>query len=137
MTGLALVLPQLTPEFGVSVAHIRYTTMITFIGLSLGSTFWGVASDIIGRKPAFNITLFLCGLFGTLVAFGPNWISTSVLFACMGLGVGGNLPVDGALFLEFLPFESNKLLTLLSVWWPVGQLIASLRMFHCTSSHCA
>ena len=100
--------------------------MITFIGLSIGSTFWGVASDIMGRKPAFNITLFLCGLFGTLVALGPNWITTSVLFACMGLGVGGNLPVDGALFLEFLPFESNKLLTLLSVWWPVGQLIASL-----------
>lgn len=43
--------------------------------------------------------------------------------ACMGLGVGGNLPVDGALFLEFLPFASGNLLTTLSVWWPVGQLI--------------
>ena len=42
----------------------------------------------------------------------------------MGLGVGGNLPVDGALFLEFLPFASGNLLTMLSVWWPVGQLIA-------------
>ncbi|WEW58959.1 hypothetical protein PRK78_004427 [Emydomyces testavorans] len=39
------------------------------------------------------------------------------------LGVGGNLPVDGALFLEFLPFASGNLLTMLSVWWPVGQLI--------------
>jgi MFS family permease len=51
---------------------------------------------------------------------------TALFFACMGTGVGGNLPVDGALFLEFLPFESNKLLTLLSVWWPIGQLLASL-----------
>jgi MFS family permease len=126
MTGLALVLPQLTPEFGISVTSVRYTTMFTFIGLSIGSTFWGVASDIWGRKPAFNITLFLCGLFGASVSLGPNWITTSALFACMGIGVGGNLPVDGALFLEFLPFESNKLLTLLSVWWPVGQLVASM-----------
>jgi Major Facilitator Superfamily len=127
MQGLALVLPQLSPEFGVSSSNVRYTTMITYIGLSFGSTFWGIASDIIGRRPAFNITLFLCGLFGTMIALGPTWITTSLLFACMGLGVGGNLPVDGALFLEFLPFESNKLLTLLSVWWPVGQLIASIR----------
>ena len=44
----------------------------------------------------------------------------------MGVGVGGNLPVDGALFLEFVPSASQGLLTLLSVWWPVGQLIGSL-----------
>jgi MFS family permease len=100
--------------------------MITYVGLSFGSTFWGIASDIIGRRPAFNATLLICGVFGAAVAAGPNWIVTSILFGCMGLGVGGNLPVDGALFLEFLPFASNKLLTLLSVWWPVGQLVASL-----------
>ena len=49
---------------------------------------------------------------------------TSALYACLGLGVGGNLPVDGALFLEFLPFASGNLLTMLSVWWPIGNLIA-------------
>jgi MFS family permease len=103
--------------------------MITYVGLSFGSTFWGIASDIIGRRPAFNATLFICGVFGAAVAAGPSWIITSLLFGCMGLGVGGNLPVDGALFLEFLPFASNKLLTLLSVWWPVGQLVASLSNF--------
>lgn len=45
------------------------------------------------------------------------------MFACLGLGVGGNLPVDGALFLEFLPFASGNLLTMLSIWWPVGTLV--------------
>jgi len=122
------VLPRLAVDFGVSENDVRYTTMVTFIGLSIGSTFWGIASDLIGRKPAFNMTLFLCGAFGFAAAFGPNWFGTCALFLCMGLGVGGNLPVDGALFLEFLPFESNNLLTLLSIWWPVGQLIASLSM---------
>ena len=121
-----MVLPRLAVDFGIDENNVRYTTMITFIGLSIGSTFWGVASDLIGRRPAFNMTLFLCGVFGFSVAFGPNWFGTCALCLCMGLAVGGNLPGDGALFLEFLPFESNYLLTLLSVWWPVGQLIASL-----------
>ena len=48
------------------------------------------------------------------------------LAASMGLGVGGNLPVDGALFLEYVPTASAGLLTLLSVWWPFGQLVGSL-----------
>jgi MFS family permease len=86
MQGLALVLPQLSPEFGVSTTRVRYTTMITYIGLAFGSTFWGLASDIIGRRLAFNVTLFLCGMFGASVSLGPSWIVTSILFACMGLG---------------------------------------------------
>jgi MFS family permease len=48
------------------------------------------------------------------------------MYAALGFGVGGNLPVDGALFLEFLPDASSSLLTLLSIWWPVGQLCSSL-----------
>ncbi|KAE9990372.1 hypothetical protein EG327_001510 [Venturia inaequalis] len=126
MQGLALVLPQLSAEFGVSSSKVKTTTLVTFIGLSIGSTFWGVASDIIGRRIAFNATLLICGVFGALVAAGPSWIVTALLFGCMGLGVGGNLPVDGALFLEFIPATSQNLLTLLSVWWPVGQLLASV-----------
>lgn len=126
MQGLALTLPQLSTEFGISASTVRYTTMFTFLGLSLGSTMWGIASDYIGRRPAFNATLFLCGLFGTAVAFGQSWGMTTLFYSLMGLGVGGNLPVDGALFLEFLPSADNKLLTLLSVWWPVGQLVAAI-----------
>lgn len=83
-------------------------------------------SDVIGRKLAFNSTLALAGVFGLAAGGAPNWIGVCALYACVGLGVGGNLPVDGALFLEFLPCKSGNLLTLLSVWWPVGQLISSL-----------
>lgn len=37
-----------------------------------------------------------------------------------------SLPVDGALFLEFIPGSHQWLLTLLSAWWSFGQLVASL-----------
>ena len=75
---------------------------------------------------AFNFTLCLAGIFGLGAGGGPNWVGTAALYACIGLGVGGNLPVDGALFLEFLPHASGNLLTLLSVFWPIGNLISSL-----------
>ncbi|KAI1338497.1 MFS general substrate transporter [Xylariaceae sp. FL0016] len=126
LQGVALTLTPLSLEFGVSSTEIRYTTLSLFTGLCIGASFWGLASDVIGRRLAFNMTLFLAGVFGLAAGGGPNWIGTCALYACIGLGVGGNLPVDGALFLEFLPFSSGNLLTLLSVFWPVGQLISSL-----------
>jgi MFS family permease len=83
-------------------------------------------SDVVGRRVAFNFTLCIAGIFGLAVGFGNSWIAVCSLYAALGFGVGGNLPVDGALFLEFLPMASGNLLTMLSVWWPVGQLAASL-----------
>jgi MFS family permease len=126
LQAVALTLPSLSAEFGVNSKKIRYTTMSLFIGLCIGASCWGIASDIIGRRLAFNFTLLIAGVFGLVAAGASNWIGVCALFACLGLGIGGNLPVDGALFLEFLPSKRRGLLTLLSVWWPVGQLIASL-----------
>ncbi|KAI1350654.1 sugar transporter [Xylaria sp. FL0043] len=126
MQGVSLTLPSLSGEFGVSEKQVRYTTSSLYIGLSIGSAVWGLGADIMGRRIAFNLTLLITSIFGTLTAFAPNWSTVCFLFALMGTGVGGNLPVDGALFLEFLPDSSSSLLTLLSVWWPVGQLVSSL-----------
>ncbi|KAJ5574294.1 uncharacterized protein N7459_008721 [Penicillium hispanicum] len=126
LQGVALTLTPLSYEFDVSESRVRFTTCALFLGLCIGASFWGVASDIIGRRLAFNTTLFMAGAFGLAAGGGPTWIGACALFSCLGLGVGGNLPVDGALFLEFLPFASGNMLTMLSVWWPVGQLIGSL-----------
>ena len=119
-------MPQLTPEFGVDENTVRYTTCATFVGLCLGASFWGISSDLVGRRLPFNFSLLICGVFGVAVGGATSWIGVCGLYAALGFGVGGNLPVDGALFLEFLPNASGNLLTLLSWWWPVGQLIASL-----------
>ncbi|KAF7595484.1 hypothetical protein BBP40_005820 [Aspergillus hancockii] len=126
LQGVALTLTQLSLEFGISESHVRFTTVALFVGLIIGATFWGLASDLIGRRPAFNMTLFLCGAFGLAAGGGPSWIGTCALFACLGLGVGGNLPVDAAIFLEFLPSASGNILSMLAVFWCIGTLIASL-----------
>ena len=125
LQGVALTLPSLSREFGVSSTHVRYTTLSLFTGLCCGAVFWGIASDIIGRRLAFNMTLLITGIFGLAVGGAHSWIAACGLYAALGAGVGGNLPVDGALFLEFLPFSSGNMLTMLSVFWPVGQLIGS------------
>ncbi|KAL8654756.1 MAG: hypothetical protein Q9226_003304 [Calogaya cf. arnoldii] len=96
LQGVALTLPALTQEFGPSETQVRYTTCALFIGLCLGASFWGIASDVIGRRLAFNMTLFLAGVFGLGVGGGNSWIGTCGLYASLGVGVGGNVRLSAA-----------------------------------------
>ncbi|OAA69624.1 sugar transporter [Cordyceps fumosorosea ARSEF 2679] len=130
LQGVSLTLPSLSAEFGVDEKTVRYTTSACFVGLSAGSFLWGIGSDFLGRRIAFNMTLLITSVFGVMAAYAQTWAGVCFFFAAFGFGVGGNLPVDGALFLEFLPDASSSLLTLLSVWWPIGQLVSSLAAWY-------
>ncbi|KAG6873000.1 hypothetical protein C0995_004132 [Termitomyces sp. Mi166 len=96
------------------------------IGLLVGAVFWGVGSDVWGRKISFNITLLLIAIFALAGGGSPNSVSLCSFSAVWSIGVGGNLPVDSAIFLEFVPASHQYLLTVLSIWWALGQLLASL-----------
>lgn len=96
------------------------------IGLLVGAVFWGLGCDIWGRRWSFNVTLFMAGIFGLASGGSPNFVALASLIAMVGVGVGGNLPVDSAVFLDFVPGSHQYLLTILSIWWCLGQLLSSL-----------
>ncbi|KAL9714526.1 hypothetical protein Ac2012v2_002840 [Leucoagaricus gongylophorus] len=124
LQGLAVVLPQVQQE--LLPARAEFATLALYVGLVLGATTWGSLADLIGRRLSFNITLFLAAVFGVAAGGAPNFVTFASLVACIGFGIGGNLPVDGALYLENIPQSHQWTLTLLSAWWAVGQLVASL-----------
>ncbi|ESK86569.1 sugar transporter [Moniliophthora roreri MCA 2997] len=124
LQGVAIILPQIQRE--LQPTRVEYTTLALYVGLILGATTWGILADLIGRRLSFNITLFIAGVFGVCAGAANNFTTLAALIACVGFGIGGNLPVDGAIFLESVPKSHQWLLTLLSAWWALGQLFASL-----------
>ncbi|KAG5650791.1 hypothetical protein H0H81_011042 [Sphagnurus paluster] len=124
LQGVAVVLGQVQQE--LLPVRVEFATLALYAGLILGAIFWGVMADLIGRKLSFNITLFLAGVFGIGAGGANNFVTFASLVACLGFGVGGNLPVDGALYLENVPKSHQWTLTLLSAWWAIGQLVASV-----------
>lgn len=81
---------------------------------------------LVGRKWAFNITLGLTACWGLISASAPNFAAIAIFDALWSFGVGGNLPVDSAIFLEFLPASHQYLLTILSIDWAIAQVIGTL-----------
>lgn len=122
VTGL--ILTPIANEFSPSQPPLL--TLAQNIGLLAGAVFWGFGCDIFGRKWGFNLTLGLTALWGLVAGGAPNFAAIGVFDALWSFGVGGNLPVDSAIFLEFLPGTHQYLLTVLSVDWAVAQVIANL-----------
>ncbi|KAI3406908.2 hypothetical protein KGF56_000200 [Candida oxycetoniae] len=124
----SLILPRLIEVDGVHYPPHRapYLTLAQNFGLLAGASFWSLSSDIIGRRWAFNLTFIITGVWAVVAGGSPNFDAIACFVAFWSFGVGGNLPVDSAIFLEALPGTYQWLLTVMSGWWALGQIIANL-----------
>ena len=120
----SLIFTPITNEFGPERPALL--TLAQNIGLLAGAMFWGFGCDVFGRRWAFNLTLGVTAVFGMIAASSPNFAAIGCFAALWSFGVGGNLPVDSAIFLEFLPGSHQYLLTILSIDWAFAQVVATL-----------
>ncbi|KAF9177669.1 hypothetical protein BGZ51_008469 [Haplosporangium sp. Z 767] len=123
---IALILPRVQAQFEIEDRHIGILSSSMFVGMMFGAMFWGMLADVYGRKQAFNFTLIVTTVFGIASSFAHTYWLLCLLILGLGFGVGGNMPVDGALFLEFTPKKNQYLLTFLSIFFSFGAVAASL-----------
>lgn len=124
MQAITIITPPVQREF--KVERIAFLTVAKYAGLVVGSSAWPMTADFIGRRLAFNITLMISSVAGLVGAGSPNFVAIATFCAFIGLGTGGNQPVDSAIFLEFIPATHQYLLMMQSAFWSVGQAIAAL-----------
>lgn len=72
-------------------------------GLTAGAFVWGFLVDIIGRQWAFNLTCLISASFGLGLGGCNTYPAFLVVTAFVGFGVGGNIPIDTTICLEFIP----------------------------------
>ncbi|KAJ2479025.1 hypothetical protein IWW56_003343 [Coemansia sp. RSA 2131] len=125
MQCTACILPRVQRHYGVSNAKIGLMSSSMFLGLMCGALVWGPVSDRFGRLIPYRWTLVVSATFGLLASACPSFALLCVCLFGLGSGVGGNMPVDGAIFLEFIPREKRHLLTMLSVFFSLGSVVTS------------
>jgi MFS family permease len=122
----SIIAGQAALEFKPSYAN--GLTIVAYVGMLVGALFWGIGADVIGRKTAFNFSLLICSVFAIVAGASPNW-EVLGLFVCLSsFGAGGNLVLDTAVFLEYLPSSRQWMLTLMAAWW--GELARRFYMVY-------
>lgn len=116
-----IIAGQAAFEFAPSYA--RSLTIALYTGMLVGALFWGSTADIIGRRFAFNVSLFVCSAFTIVAGASPSWNSLAFFVAFSAFGAGGNLILDTTILLEYIPHNKQWLVTWLAAWWGVGCMI--------------
>ncbi|KAF2428117.1 MFS general substrate transporter [Tothia fuscella] len=124
--AFGLVLSPIQQEFGFSNSQSGNISVAFSSGLTAGAFVWGFLVDIIGRQWAFNLTAFISSIFGLCLGIPNSYTPFLVLTAFVGFGVGGNIPIDTTICLEFIPQNRRFLLALLSIFQPVGVIMTSV-----------
>jgi len=124
--AFGLVLGPLGQEFGFGDDQSGNISVSFSAGLTAGAFVWGVLVDIIGRKWAFNLTCLCAAVFGMGLGGANSYNTFLVLTAFTGFGIGGNIPIDTTICLEFIPQNKRFMLALLSIFQPIGVVITSV-----------
>jgi MFS family permease len=124
--AFGLVLSPMQQELGFGTDQTGNLSTAFSAGLTAGAFVWGVLVDVIGRQWAFNLTVFIASAFGLCIGAPSSYNAILVLTAFTGFGVGGNIPIDTTITLEFTPQSKRYLLPLLSIFQPLGVVICSV-----------
>lgn len=104
---VGFIAPAVEKDMGLSSVEYGLLGSSSFIGMAAGAVFWGYVSDRFGRLISFSLTVWMTFVGGLLSAFSPNFLVLFFLRFLAAFGIGGMLPVDYTIFLEFLPTKKR------------------------------
>ncbi|KAK1231110.1 hypothetical protein PQX77_005780 [Marasmius sp. AFHP31] len=135
-----LILVPLLSEFDFDAPFL---SLARAVGEATGAMFWSFGCDYWGRRWSFILTLLISGAFGVAAGGSNTFVLLASLLGLTTFGCAGNSATDGTILLEFLPSTHQYLLYLLSTWWSIGDLSATLiawpliANFSCSTSGCS
>jgi len=91
-----------------------------------GSLFWGSLANRRGRYYAYRRCVIFGMAFCLVLAFSFNYIFMLIILLFVGFGIGGELALSGTYFTEFCPPKSRWVLSILSMFMPMGGTFMSL-----------
>ncbi|PEA56596.1 MFS transporter [Bacillus pseudomycoides] len=124
---LSFIIAALQKEWQLSAQQMGWIGSINSIGMAVGALVFGILADKIGRKSVFIITLLLFSVGSGLSALSTTLTVFLIFRFCIGMGLGGELPVASTLVSESVAaHERGKIVVLLESFWAGGWLIAAL-----------
>ncbi|KAF3051138.1 hypothetical protein E8E11_009334 [Didymella keratinophila] len=105
---------------------VRYPSLLIaspYTGSLIGALLCGTLLDKIGRKLVWQTSLFVVTIFTLIAAGSPNFTVLAIFIGLQCIGAGGNIAIDITVFSESIPRAKGYMLTILTIWWGVGNAV--------------
>ncbi|WHY97952.1 MFS transporter [Peribacillus simplex] len=124
---IAVALSAMQSQFDLSLTMMGLIGMATLAGMFAGGVIGGYLTDLIGRKKMFLIDMLIMAIVSILQFFINDPIQLVILRFILGVAIGADYPIAGALMAEFSPKKNRgSLLGGLNGLWYVGYAISYL-----------
>lgn len=118
---LSFAFSGLREEWGLDNATVSLASTVSNVGIMAGAICWGILSDCLGRRMVFLSSVALTFGCGLLSALCPTFELFVAARFGVGFGIGGNLVVDFAMFMEFVPQRlRQRIMMMLTMWGVFG-----------------
>jgi MFS transporter, putative metabolite transport protein len=118
---IAVALSVMQSQFDMSLTIMGLIGMATLAGMFVGGIIGGYLTDLIGRKKMFLIDMLIMAIVSILQFFINDPIQLVILRFILGVAIGADYPIAGALMAEFSPKKNRgSLLGGLNGLWYVG-----------------
>jgi MFS transporter, putative metabolite transport protein len=123
MIGIALV--QIGPQLGLGSVWTGLIGASALAGIFFGAPLFGWVTDRVGRQTMYVIDLLVFLVASIAQFFVEGALALLVLRLVMGIAIGADYAIGGALLSEFLPKKQRgTLLACLNAIWTVGFVAA-------------
>ncbi|MDR7002109.1 MFS transporter [Neobacillus niacini] len=118
---IAVALYVMQKQFDMSVTMVGLLGTATLAGMFFGGIIGGYLTDLIGRKKMFLIDMLVMLVVSILQFFINDPIQLVILRFILGIAVGADYPIAGALMAEFSPKKNRgALLGGINSLWYIG-----------------
>lgn len=121
-------------DWNLTSAQQATISGMVFIGIVVGTIFWGTFADKYGRKATYFCSCAMILVGGFLSGAAPSYLWLLLYRTIAGFGIGGaNVPFD--LLAEFLPGSQRGLfLSYIELFWTAGSMyVAAVAWLSLTS----
>src|SRR6201996_2328087 len=121
----------LRDDLHISDAQVGATATFYLIGAVVGAIGFGYATDRLGRKKLFTVTLLVYLLASCATAFSWNFWSFAIFRAITGMGIGGEYSAINSAIDELIPARVRGHVDLLinSTFWGGAALGSGASVF--------
>ncbi|XP_014669036.1 PREDICTED: synaptic vesicle glycoprotein 2C-like [Priapulus caudatus] len=124
---VSFLLPSAECELRLTSQDKGWLNASIFLGMMIGGYVWAVFADMNGRRKTLISSLVFNAVFGALSSFARSFEMLLVLRFLSGIGVGGNIPIAWAYFVEFQPRQKRgRMLSLMAGFWMIGNVLVAL-----------